>query len=128
MRSLKKKYLIKTTPEKVWQALIDPGEIANWGAGPAVMDGKVGTKFSLWGGDIKGENKEIDKGKKLVQDWYGGDWPEPSVLTITLKPKGEVTQVDLVQSNIPDKEAPGIDSGWDDFYFGPMKNYLEKKS
>ena len=27
--------------------------------------------------------------------------------------------------NIPDGEADDIDNGWTDYYFGPMKEYLE---
>lgn len=54
MKIIKKSYEINVCVEKVWVALTDPAEIDNWGAGPAKMDDKVGTRFELWGGDIHG--------------------------------------------------------------------------
>ncbi len=52
MKVIKQTYIIKAPLEKVWNALTDPKIIEKWGAGPAIMDSKEGTEFSLWGGDI----------------------------------------------------------------------------
>ncbi len=78
MKTIKQSYVINTLVEKVWEALVDPQTIDDWGGGPAEMDDKVGTQFKLWGGDIWGKNLEVEHNKKLVQEWYGGDWSEPS--------------------------------------------------
>lgn len=91
------------------------------------MNNKVGTKFSLWGGDIHGTNILVVPRSKLVQEWYGGKWDQPSIVTFVLKREHEVTHIVLDQTDIPDKEAKAIEQGWKDFYFGPMKDYLEKK-
>jgi len=125
MKTIRKSYLIAATLEKVWQALVNPKQIVQWGAGPVKMDDRVGSKFSLWGGDIYGTNKKVIKGKQLVQDWYGGDWKQPSKLTITLKRKKEGTKVDLLHKDLPDDEAAGFSDGWDAYYFGPIKELLE---
>lgn len=125
MKTYKKVYHIKSPIEKVWKALVDANEIDNWGAGPVEMDGDVGTEFSLWGGDIHGTNIEVIAEEKLIQDWFGGEWDEPSRVTISLTPEDNSTRIDLLHENIPDSEYRDIAEGWDQYYFGPMKEYLE---
>lgn len=127
MKSLKQTYLIHATPERVWNALTNPKEIDGWGAGPAKMDDNVGTKFTLWSGDIYGKNIEVIKHKKLVQEWYAGKWAVPSIVTFILRSKGNKTEATLVHTNIPDSEYKDIEEGWKSYYMVPLKEYIEKK-
>jgi activator of HSP90 ATPase len=125
MKSLEKKYVVNANVEKVWDALTNPMTIDRWGAGPAVMDEKVGTEFKLWGGDIRGKNIEAEKNKRLKQEWFGGDWKEPSVVEFILKDMNGKTEVTLLQTNIPDEEADDINTGWDDYYMGEIVKLFE---
>lgn len=125
MKTIRQTNHINAPVEKVWQALVDPKEIDHWGAGPAVMDESIGTEFSLWGGDVHGKNIEVEKNKKLVQEWYGGNWDEPSIATFSLSEKEGLTTLDFVQTNVPDAEFESIDQGWKDYYLDPLKAYLE---
>ncbi len=126
-RIIKKIYKISAPIEQVWGALVDPEIIDKWGGGPAEMDGKIGTEFRLWGGDIHGKNIEVVKERKLVQEWFGGDWPEPSTVIFTLKSEDNKTILALEHTNVPDEEVDDIDQGWDDYYLGPLKEMLDKK-
>lgn len=128
MKKITKKYLINAPVEKVWESLIDPKIIEKWGAGPAEMSEEIGFNFKLWGGDVHGKNTKVVKNKVLVQDWYGGEWNEPSKAIFTLTKKGEGTLLEFVNENVPDEEAKNIDSGWDDYYLGPIRDYLEQNS
>lgn len=125
MKTIKQSYLIKASLQNVWQALIDPAIIDKWGGGPAQMDDKVGTKFTLWGGDIHGKNIKVVKNKELVQDWFGGDWEKPSKVTFTLVEKGNKTEVNLLHEDVPGKEAKNIEEGWKIYYLGPLKELFE---
>jgi len=125
VKTIKQTYKINAPAKKVWQALIDHKEIDYWGAGPATMDDKVGTEFSLWNGDIHGKNIEVVDGKKLVQEWFGGDWDEPSIATFTLSEKDGRTTIELHQTNVPDSDFDDIADGWKQYYLGPIKEYLE---
>ncbi len=78
---------MKVSLKDVWDAFVDPKKIAEWGGGPAKMRGEVHFKFSLWGGDIHGTNKEVKKEKKLVQEWYAGNWPKPSIVSFLFSEK-----------------------------------------
>lgn len=61
-----------------------------------------------------------------IEEWSGGKWKEPSLLTIELHGDDGDTRVELVQENVPDNECEDIDKGWDNYYFGPLKEYLEE--
>ncbi len=127
MKSLKQTYKIHAQVARVWQALVDPNIIEKWSGGPAIMDENVGTKFSLWGGDIHGTNTKVIKNKFLEQDWFGGQWTGPSKLKFLLKKVSDTTtEVELVQDDIPDHELDDIDDGWKRYYMGPLKELLEK--
>ena len=126
MRAIRQKYTIKASRKRVWRALVDPKIITAWGAGPAKMSARKGVKFSLWGGDIYGKNLKVVKEKQLVQEWYAGEWNHPSIVTIQLKLDRLGTQVDLVHKGVPKGEYDKIKKGWEEYFFGPMKKYLEK--
>ena len=129
MKTIKQTYQIKAPVEKVWQALVDPKIIEKWSGAGAKMDANVGTKFELWGGDIHGTNTQVvnppSGGKKLVQDWYGGDWDEPSKATFTLEDKNGETEITLVNENVPDEQVDDIEDGWTRYYLGEIKKLLE---
>lgn len=129
MKTLKQTYTINSPVAKVWKALVDPKIINKWGAGPAKMDDKVGTKFTLWKSEIFGTNTEVVKKKKLVQDWWSGAdrWDEASKVTFTLTEKNGKTKLDLLHEKVPNRSAKEIDDGWKEFYLGPLKKYLEGK-
>ena len=127
MKNLKKKYSINASSCRVWEALVNPKEIREWTGAKAVMDDKTGTKFKLWDGDVFGKNTEMVKNKKIVQDWYAGKWSKPSIATIEISGANGKSKIDLKHENIPDNEFVGIDRGWDDYYFLPLKEYLEER-
>lgn len=127
MKTISQTYEIKAPAADVWQALVDPKVIEAWGGGPAVMDDKEGTEFSLWGGSIHGKNLDVISNKKLVQDWFSEDWPEPSKATFELIAKPNGTRLEFSQVNVPDDEVDEIADGWRDFYLGPLKDYLENR-
>ena len=91
------------------------------------MSDKEGSSFSLWGGDIHGTNLEIVDKSKLVQEWYSGDWPKPSKVSFTLTDDKGETKVELLHENVPKEDADDIAEGWDIYYLGVIKEFLEKK-
>lgn len=129
MKTIKQTYLINSSLPRVWQALTNPRDIENWGGGPAKMDDKKGTGFSLWGGSIWGRNIEIIPGKKLAQEWYSDEknkWDKPSIAIFTLSKVSKGVKLELVHKDIPDENVKDIDGGWKEYYLGPLKEYLEK--
>lgn len=126
MKSFKQEYVINAPADKVWEALVDPKIIEKWGGGPAKMSDKEGAAFSLWGGDIWGKNTKVVPLKLLIQDWYGGKWDGPSVVTFSLTDKNGKTILTLAHENLPDAGWEEFADGWKEDYLGPLKELVEK--
>lgn len=126
-RIIRKKYIISAPIGEVWKALVDPDVIDEWGGRPVKMDANIGTEFKLWDGDIYGKNIEVIDEEKLVQEWFSGDWPKPSIVIFTLRSQDQKTILKLEQMDVPDEEVDDVDQGWDVYYLGPIKELLEKQ-
>ncbi len=125
---IRQSYIIHAKAAEVWKALVDPEIIEKWGAGPVVMSDKVGSKFKLWGGDIWGKIIEVTPKKRLVEEWFTGKWKTASKVHIALSEEHGTTYIDLLHEDVPDNEKEEINKGWKNYYFGPLKNYLENGS
>jgi activator of HSP90 ATPase len=125
MKSFIKNYSIKAPVSKVWAALTEPKLIEQWSGASAIMDSKLGTEFKLWDGDIYGKNIEVKENKILKQEFFGGKWDEPSMVTIELEEKDGITNVNLTHENIPEDNKDDLSGGWDEYYFGPLKELVE---
>jgi activator of HSP90 ATPase len=125
MKDLKKYYKIKATPPEVYAALTNPFSIELWTGDKAEMSVMAGEEFSLFGGDITGKNLQFEPDRKIIQQWYFGEQKEPSIVTITLEPEKYVTRISLHHTNIPDEAWDDINEGWDESYFGMLKEFFE---
>jgi activator of HSP90 ATPase len=124
MKTFKKTFKINAEPSDVYSALINPYTIELWSGYPAKMSEKPGSEFSLWDDDITGKNLEFIKDKKVVQEWYFGEQPEKSIVTITIQPDREDSQVTVEHTNIPDKDFADIAEGWREYYIGAIINFF----
>ena len=124
MKDFKKYYIIKATPQEVYQALTNPFTIQLWTGEDAEMSTDPGTEFSMWGGSISGKNLEFVENQKIEQEWYFGDQEEKSIVTIKLHPHNKGTSVELRHSNIPDEEYDDFAEGWDDSYFDALAEFF----
>ena len=124
--NIHKSCTINAPRDAVWAALTDPETIMRWGAGPALMAAVPGFEFSLWNGDIHGKVLEVDPGRSMLQEWYGGDWEAPSLVSFALieEPEG-ATRLELENTGVPHADGADIDAGWDDYYLRPIKELLE---
>ncbi len=121
MKTIHQTYEMQASPQEVFDALVKPEIIEKWSGAPAEMEPTQGSLFRLWGGDIHGTNKEVIPGEKLVQDWYSGNWENPSTVTFILEPQGKNTMVHLEHNNVPEQSYNSINSGWKEYYLGPMQ-------
>jgi len=123
MKDFKKYYKLSAPPEEVYAALTNPATIQLWTGEPAEMSTQPGEEFSLWGGSISGKNLEFIPGKKIVQEWYFGDQPEESIVTIILHPDKQGTSVELRHTNIPESDYDDMVAGWNEVYFGSLMEF-----
>ena len=126
MKDFRKYYNIPASPDDVYTALTNPITIQLWTGEPAVMSTEPGSEFSLWDGSIEGRNIAFEPGKKLVQQWYFGEQTDASIVTILLHQKGLGTSVELLHTNIPDEDYDDITDGWDNYYFGALREFYKE--
>jgi len=126
VKDYKKYYIITAPPEDVFRALTFPATIQLWTGEVAEMSTEPGSEFSLWDGSIVGKNLVFEEGKKIVQQWYFGDQPEASIVTIILHPHPSGTSAELRHTNIPDQDYQDIKEGWDNSYFGSLQEFYEE--
>ncbi len=128
MKNFKKYFLIKASPEAIYNAITNKDVIELWTDSEVVMEPIVNSDFSLYDGDIIGKNLEFEQGKKMVQEWYFGN-PEgqESIVTIKLHTDKKGTSVEITHTNIPDEAFENIAEGWDFGYVEPIKELLEEE-
>ncbi len=121
MKDLKRYYSIPAEPKDVYNALTNKNMLEIWTGEDAVMEPVSGAEFSLWGGSITGMNLEFEENRKIMQQWFFGEQDEPSIVTIILHPDKKGTSVELRHTNIPDEAFHNISDGWDEDYFGALR-------
>jgi len=121
MKNIKRYYSMKAAPSDVYNALTNKTMLEIWTGETAEMVAEPNTEFSLWNGSISGMNLEFEENKKIVQQWYFDNDDEASVVTIKLHPDKKGTSVELYHTNIPDEAFENISEGWDEDYFGALK-------
>ncbi|MCX6303011.1 MAG: SRPBCC domain-containing protein [Bacteroidia bacterium] len=124
MKTFKKTFKINAESSDVYSALTNPYTIELWSGYPAVMSEVPGSEFSLWEGDITGKNLEFIRDKKVMQEWYFGEQTDKSIVTISIQPEGENSQVTVEHTNIPDKDFAEIAEGWREYYIGAIVNFF----
>jgi activator of HSP90 ATPase len=124
MKTYHKYYKIKGSPEEVYNALVKPFAISLWTGAKTQMEEKAGTEFSLFDGDITGMNLEFVPNQKIVQEWYFGEQEEKSIVTLLFREDKIHTQVELTHTNIPDESFEDMKNGWDNYYFGGLKEFF----
>jgi activator of HSP90 ATPase len=125
MKNYKKYFKIKAEVEDVYACLMNPVTIELWSGYPAKISEEAGSGFELWGGDITGKVLSVEPMKKIEQEWFFGDQPEPSIVTIKLHTDKNFVSVELRHTNIPDDVYKEFEEGWEENFFGAIKTFLE---
>jgi uncharacterized protein YndB with AHSA1/START domain len=115
---------IAAAPERVWAAFTNADEYVAW-VWPAEwnstceIDLRVGGTFRVAseerGLSIQGTYVEIDPITRLVLNWTQTDREGDSLLTISIEPSADGTDLVLTHENFPDEESrANHELGWTD--------------
>jgi activator of HSP90 ATPase len=127
---IKQKVVIPATPDEVYEAFMDAKVHSKFTGSKATVNPKVGGKFTAWDGYISGKNLELEKGKRIVQEWVSTDFPEgspPSKFELTFRKVDKGTEITMVHSNFPVGQAEELEEGWTEWYWKPLKDYFKKQ-
>jgi activator of HSP90 ATPase len=127
--AIKQKILLPALPDDVYETLLDSRKHSEFTGSKVTGKAKVGAEFTAWDGYISGRNLELEKGKRIVQEWVMTEWPQdypPSRLEFTFKEVDGKTELTMVHSDIPTEQEEELKQGWIDYYWKPLKTYFEK--
>jgi len=116
-------------PRDVYDAYLDSRRHARMTGQSARMTRKVGGRFTAGDTYISGYNLDLLSARRIVQAWRASEWPEGaySVLSLELRAKGGGTRMIVDHVGIPDEFRDGVDKGWYEFYWEPMKKYFSSQ-
>lgn len=129
VKTIKQEVIVPATPVEVYEAFMDAKKHSAFTGSRATCDPRVGGEFTAWDGYISGKNLELEKGKRIVQEWVTTDWPQnypPSRLELNFKAIKEGTEISMIHSEVPAEQAEDTEQGWIDFYWEPLKEYFNK--
>jgi activator of HSP90 ATPase len=127
---VEQKIILQALPDEVYDALLNPRRHSEFTGSKATGKARVGEEFTGRDGYISGKNLELERGKRIVQEWVTSDWPEgypPSRLEFKLREVDGKTELTMLHSNIPAQQEEELEQSWIDYYWEPLKNYFEKR-
>src|SRR5437763_5670531 len=125
---------IKTTPERLWEAISDPDMRAKYSFGVRVdNDWQVGSQYSAGTPDgrilMNGENLEVDPPRRLVQS-FNALWSDDvkaegtSRVTWEIEPVGDSCKLLVIHDQLRDGAHGEIWGGWPQILSG-LKTLVE---
>ena len=127
-KTIEQSVTIKAAPHDIYESLMDSRKHSKLTGDKAHISREVGGKFTAYNRYIDGVNLELLPDKKIVQSWRADDWPEGhySKAAFLLTEIEGGTQLTLIQTGVPEELSDDIAQGWWDFYWTPMKAWLER--
>jgi uncharacterized protein YndB with AHSA1/START domain len=126
---------IRTTPERLWEAITDPDTRRRFHFGNRVeSDWTPGSPYAVThpkaeGPLIEGENLEVDPPLRLVQSWHAL-WGEEAAnagtsrVTWEIEPVGDSCRLTVVHDQLPEDAREELYGGWPMILSG-LKTWLE---
>ena len=121
--------MLPAKPEKVFRAwLSSKGHGAMTGS-PAKVEPRVGGTFTAWDGYITGKTLELKPYSRIVQAWRTSEFANKdpdSQIEVLIEPAEGGSKLTLKHTSIPKGQAESYESGWEESYFAPMREYFGK--
>jgi activator of HSP90 ATPase len=129
-RDIQQTEIFHTDPADLYKCIMDARIHSSFTGGEALIEDKEGAAFSVFDGYAQGKNIVLERGKKIVQTWRAAEegWPEGhfSEVVFLFEPVKEGTRLEFFHSGIPEQHADAIANGWKEFYWKPLKGFLNR--
>ena len=102
---------LPASPQRVYDAWLDSQDHGAFTGGVAVIDARVGGRFTAWDGYISGETLALEPYRRILQSWRTPEFPADapdSQLEILLEAVEEGTKLTLRHTQIPDGKAQSM--------------------
>ena len=124
---IREEIVFTAPPDRVYDALLDSTQFAEFTHMSAAIDRKTGGAFTCFNGMIEGRNVELVQDRRIVQAWRAASWPAGvfSIVRFELVPEGAGTRLKMTHSNYEEGEPRhSLEIGWPAHYWEPLKKYL----
>src|SRR5690349_17157038 len=114
---------ISASPAAVYAVLTQAARFTEMTGGrKAEIGAEAGGPISLFGGDIRGRNIELQQDRLVVQAWRSEAWPKGvySIVRFALEPEGTGTRLTFDQAGHPEEAQAMLEGGWKKMYWDPM--------
>jgi activator of HSP90 ATPase len=129
--ALSLEFFVHAPPDEVMELLTNAEFIKDWSGGNALIEKKVGGAFMMFDGWVKGSILKITD-NELWYTWKPSDWDAvtpASEVHYKLDPVEHGTEVKVEHTGFPNaEEMESHKKGWDEFFFGPMGEYLANRN
>jgi activator of HSP90 ATPase len=119
---------LPAAPDTVFQTWLSSKGHSSMTGSPAKVEPRVGGSFTAWDGYITGKTLELKPYARIVQSWRTGDFADSdpdSKIELTLEAVPDGTKLTLKHTGIPSGQAESYESGWEEWYFAPMRTYFD---
>ena len=130
-RTIRQTVTLPAPPRIVFKALADSKQHAAFTGSKAKIPKRAGGRMTAYGGYISGKVLGLWPGMGLLQTWRTTEWPKgapDSRLEIRLAPSGKGTRLTMIHSEVPASRASSLTSGWQAYYWVPLRRYLKRRS
>jgi uncharacterized protein YndB with AHSA1/START domain len=120
---------LPATPEAVFKAWLSSKGHTDMTGGAAKVEPGVGGRFTAWDGYISGKTLELVPNSRIVQAWRTnefGDSDPDSRIEVVLQAHRGGTKLTLTHSGIPEGQTDSYRSGWEEWYFAPMRDFFAR--
>ena len=128
-KSLSVTVQLPATPEAVFKAWLSSKEHTEMTGSAAKVEPGVGGSFTAWDGYISGKTLELVPHSRIVQAWRTNEFRDSdpdSRIEIVLRAYRGGTKLTLTHSGIPEGQADSYRSGWEEWYFAPMRDFFAR--
>lgn len=127
---------VKASPDRVWDALVDPAECARWWPGltfEAVSGGALQERWSEAGVEYvaHGTIREVVPNQLLRFTWSEASWEAPTTVTVTLRPARSATLVRISEEGLAQLTQGGEvarehEPGWR-WHLDQLRDHVESR-
>lgn len=115
----------------LYDAWLSNAEHSAFTGAKALIDARVGGKFTAWDGYIEGETLALEQCTRIVQSWrtgeFGEDAADSQIELLFVDIDGGVL-LTLKHSNLQPGDGKKYTQGWEESYFASMRIYFEEES
>ncbi len=121
-------FILHASAKEIYSVLLDSKLHTKLTGDKAVVDPREGGEFRTFGGYASGRTTRLVPNKLIEQTWRASDWSEGhySKIKFEFKDVEGGCEIHFTQKNLPEGTEGEFESGWEDFYWSPLKKYFSK--